>query len=50
MATARNGNLELPVYFLKAKERYTVRQTEEEKWIYYILINYFMCIPDFYVD
>jgi hypothetical protein len=27
--TARNGNLEVPVYFLKAKHGYTVRKLEK---------------------
>jgi hypothetical protein len=27
--SARNGNLEVPVYFLKAKQRYTVRKKEK---------------------
>jgi hypothetical protein len=30
---ARNGNLEVPVYFLKAKQGYTLRKTEKDKWI-----------------
>jgi hypothetical protein len=30
---ARNENLEVPVYFLKAKQGYTVRKMEKDKWI-----------------
>jgi hypothetical protein len=31
--SARNGNVEVPVYFLKAKQGYTVRKIEEGKLI-----------------
>jgi hypothetical protein len=27
------------IYFLKAKQRYTVRKMEKDKWMYYILIS-----------
>jgi hypothetical protein len=30
----RNGNLEVPVYLLKVKQRYTVRKKERDKGIY----------------
>jgi hypothetical protein len=33
--SARNGNLEVPVHFLKAKQGHTVRKTEKDKWISY---------------
>jgi hypothetical protein len=29
--SARNGNLEMPVYFLKMEQGYTVRETEKGK-------------------
>jgi hypothetical protein len=29
--SARNGNVEVPVYFLKAKQGYTVRKIEKGK-------------------
>jgi hypothetical protein len=31
--SVRNGNVEVPVYFLKAKQGYTVRKMEQDKWI-----------------
>jgi hypothetical protein len=31
---ARNGHLEVPVYFLKSKQGYTVRKMEKDKLIY----------------
>jgi hypothetical protein len=36
ITSARNVNSELPVYYLKAKQGYTVRKTEKDKWICYI--------------
>jgi hypothetical protein len=30
---ARNGNLEVPVYFLKAKQGYIVRKMSEDGWV-----------------
>jgi hypothetical protein len=30
--SARNGKLEVPVSFLKAKQGYTARKTERDKW------------------
>jgi hypothetical protein len=30
-----NGKLEVPVHLLKAKQGYTVRKMEKDKWIYY---------------
>jgi hypothetical protein len=30
--SARNGNVEVPIYFLKAKQGYTVRKMETDKW------------------
>jgi hypothetical protein len=30
---AQNGNLEVPVYFLRAKQEYTVRKTGKDKWM-----------------
>jgi hypothetical protein len=38
-SSARNGNLEVAVYFLKAKQGYTVRKVEKGKWIQYIMIS-----------
>jgi hypothetical protein len=35
LVRARNGNLEVPVNFLKAKQGRTVRKMEEDKWIEY---------------
>jgi hypothetical protein len=32
-SSARNGNLEVPVYFLKAKQGYTTRKIGKDKWI-----------------
>jgi hypothetical protein len=32
-SSARNGNLEVSVYFLKAKQGHTVRKIEGNKWI-----------------
>jgi hypothetical protein len=29
---ARNGNVEVPAYFLKPKPEYTVRKMEKDKW------------------
>jgi hypothetical protein len=29
--SARNGNVEVPVHLLKAKQRYTVRKVEKDK-------------------
>jgi hypothetical protein len=29
--SARNGNLEVPVYFLKAKQEYGARKAEKDK-------------------
>jgi hypothetical protein len=29
----------MPVYFLKAKQEYTVRKWKKDKWIVYILIS-----------
>jgi hypothetical protein len=38
--SARNGNVEVPVYFLKAKQGYTVRKLKKKgKWIWYIMIS-----------
>jgi hypothetical protein len=31
--SAGNGNLEVPVYLLKAKQGYTVRKNGKDKWI-----------------
>jgi hypothetical protein len=31
--SARNGNLEVAVYFLKAKHGYTVRKLKKNRWI-----------------
>jgi hypothetical protein len=31
--SAGNGNLEVPVYSLKAKQGYTVRKMETDKWL-----------------
>jgi hypothetical protein len=33
ISNARNVNLQVPVYFLKGKQGYTVRKMEEDKWI-----------------
>jgi hypothetical protein len=33
VSSARNRNLEEPVDFLKAKQGYTVRKMEKDKWI-----------------
>jgi hypothetical protein len=33
MTSVRNGNLEVPAYFLKARQRYTIRKMEKDKWI-----------------
>jgi hypothetical protein len=33
MSSAQNGNLEVPVYFLKVKQGYTVRKMEKDKWV-----------------
>jgi hypothetical protein len=30
---ARNGNVEVPVYFSKAKQGYSVRKIEKDKWV-----------------
>jgi hypothetical protein len=32
-SSARNGNLEVPVSFLKPKQGYTVRKMEKDEWI-----------------
>jgi hypothetical protein len=38
--SARNGNLEVPVYFLKTKQGYTVRKNGETKMVMqYILVS-----------
>jgi hypothetical protein len=42
----RNGNLEVPVYFLRPKPEYAVRKMVKDNWIWYILTNDIMCIPD----
>jgi hypothetical protein len=34
-----NRNSEVPVYFLKTKQGYAVRNIKRDKWIYYILIS-----------
>jgi hypothetical protein len=39
LVRARNGNLEVPVHFLKAKQGRTVRKMEEDEWIEYMLIS-----------
>jgi hypothetical protein len=39
LGSARNGNVEFPVHFLKAKQGYTVRKKAEDKWTLYILIS-----------
>jgi hypothetical protein len=31
--SARNRNLEVPVYFLKPKQEYTVIKIEKDKWV-----------------
>jgi hypothetical protein len=31
--SARNGNLEVPVYLLKAEQRHTFTKMEKDKWI-----------------
>jgi hypothetical protein len=33
MFSAQNGNLAVPVYFLKVRQAYTARKMEEDKWI-----------------
>jgi hypothetical protein len=38
--SVRNGHLEVPVYFLKSKQGYTVRKIEKHKLnIYYTLLS-----------
>jgi hypothetical protein len=37
--SALNGNLAEPIYFLKAKHVYTVRNMEKDKWVLYILVS-----------
>jgi hypothetical protein len=37
--SAENVNLEVLVYFLKAKQGYSVRGIERDKWIDYILVS-----------
>jgi hypothetical protein len=32
-SSIRNGNLEVKLYFLKAKQGYIVRKMEEDKWM-----------------
>jgi hypothetical protein len=39
VSSAQNGNLEVPVCFLKVKQGYTIRKMEEDKWIYYVFIS-----------
>jgi hypothetical protein len=36
-ASARYRNLEVPVFFLDTKQGYTVKKTEKDKWIWYVL-------------
>jgi hypothetical protein len=33
VSSGKNVNLEVPVYFLKAKHGYTVRKMEKDKWM-----------------
>jgi hypothetical protein len=37
--SARNGVSEVPLCFLKAKQGYTVRKMEADKWIWYTLVS-----------
>jgi hypothetical protein len=38
--SARNGNFEMPVYFLKSKQGYTVRKMQKKIYIIYIMISW----------
>jgi hypothetical protein len=38
-SSAEHGNLEVPAYFSKAKQGYTVIKMKKHKWIQYILIS-----------
>jgi hypothetical protein len=44
--SARNGSLEIPAYFLKAKQGYTVTKLGKFKWIYcsYIYIYIYIYV------
>jgi predicted glycosyltransferase involved in capsule biosynthesis len=42
MSSARNGNSEVPVYFLNAKLGYIVRKIEKHKGVQYIFITAIM--------
>jgi hypothetical protein len=39
ISSTQNGNLEVPVFFLKAKQGYNIRKIGKYKWIQYILIS-----------
>jgi hypothetical protein len=40
VTSARNGNLKVPIYFLKARQGYIVRKMEKDKGLQYILMSF----------